>query len=53
MGHSNLDMTKRYLALTSQDIQGEHAKSSPLTKIAGRKARAVRLSTGKGESEED
>jgi len=25
MGHSNLDMTKRYLALTSQDIQGEHA----------------------------
>jgi site-specific recombinase XerD len=53
MGHSNLDMTKRYLALTSQDIQGEHAKSSPLTKIAGRKARAVRLGTGKGESEED
>lgn len=53
MGHSNLDITKRYLALTSQDIQGEHAKSSPLTKIAGRKTKTVKLGTGKEKSEED
>ena len=53
MGHSNLDMTKRYLALTSQDIQGEHTKSSPLTKIAGRKARSAKLGTGKEKSDED
>lgn len=43
MGHTNLDMTKRCLALTQKDIQGEHAKSSPLTKIEGRSSRATSL----------
>lgn len=41
MGHTNLDMTKRYLALTQNDIQEEHARSGPLTKIAAKFTRAT------------
>jgi hypothetical protein len=41
MGHTNLDMTKRYLALTQNDIREEHARSGPLTKIAAKFARAT------------
>jgi integrase len=30
MGHSNLAMTQKYIALTEQDLRNQHAKSSPL-----------------------
>ena len=33
MGHSTLDMTKRYLALTQEDIQKQHAKASPVNML--------------------
>jgi site-specific recombinase XerD len=33
MGHCTLDMTKRYLALTQEDIQKQHAKASPVNML--------------------
>ena len=42
MGHSTLDMTKRYLALTDEDIHCEHAKASPVNIVAPIRARAPR-----------
>jgi site-specific recombinase XerD len=33
MGHSTLDMTKRYLALTQGDLQEQHAKASPVNML--------------------
>jgi integrase len=43
LGHTNLDMTKRYLALTQGDIQGEHDKASPINSIMPKRSRATRL----------
>lgn len=36
MGHTNLNMTKRYLKLTELDIQQQHSKASPLNNIIQR-----------------
>jgi site-specific recombinase XerD len=33
MGHTNLAMTQKYIALTEQDLRNQHAKSSPLNTI--------------------
>ena len=33
MGHSNLDMTKRYLALSDDDLREAHSKASPLNSL--------------------
>jgi hypothetical protein len=35
MGHSDLDMTKRYLALSEDDLREAHAKASPLNSLLG------------------
>ena len=33
MGHTNINMTEKYLALTEQDLKSQHAKNSPLNTI--------------------
>jgi len=33
MGHTSLEMTRRYLALTDQDLKEAHAKASPLNNL--------------------
>ena len=40
MGHTNLSMTQKYLALTDQDLKSQHAKNSPLNTIT--KSKRVR-----------
>lgn len=35
MGHSDLNMTKTYIALTQQDLTEEHSKATPLNKVLG------------------
>ena len=35
MGHSDLEMTKRYLALNDDDLREAHAKASPLNTLIG------------------
>jgi site-specific recombinase XerD len=39
MGHSSLEMTRRYLALTDQDLKEAHAKASPLNNLMGMTSR--------------
>lgn len=39
MGHTDLSMTKRYIALTSQDLKDQHDKASPLTTLLTEKKR--------------
>lgn len=36
MGHTNLNMTQKYLALTGEDIKEQHAKNSPLNILTTR-----------------
>ncbi len=42
LGHADLSMTKRYLALTGEDLRREHAKATPLVNVLG-KVRKVKL----------
>jgi len=39
MGHSDLTMTKRYVALTQQDLREQHATASPLNTLLPKKQR--------------
>jgi site-specific recombinase XerD len=34
MGHSNLSMTKKYLALTDSDLETQHTQHSPINSLA-------------------
>lgn len=49
MGHSDLNMTKRYLALSEDDLREAHAKASPLNSLLGSAPRKrLRLIKDKG-----
>jgi integrase len=49
MGHSDLDMTKRYLALSEDDLREAHAMASPLNSLLGNAPRKrLRLIKDKG-----
>ena len=41
MGHADLNMTKRYLALTQEDLRAEHQKSSPINQLVEKRVRRV------------
>ncbi|MDI3531377.1 MAG: integrase/recombinase XerD [Candidatus Atribacteria bacterium] len=41
LGHTDLTMTKRYLALTQEDLQKEHEKSSPLNVLGAKRIRKI------------
>ncbi len=41
LGYTDLTMTKRYLALTQQDLQKEHEKSSPINLFAKKRVRKL------------
>jgi integrase len=41
LGHTDLTMTKRYLALTNDDLKSEHNKSSPLKIFEARRLKRV------------
>jgi site-specific recombinase XerD len=43
MGHANLDMTKRYLALTKDDLKDNHGKASPVNSLLPKRTRMTRL----------
>jgi site-specific recombinase XerD len=43
MGHANLDMTKRYLALTKNDLKDNHVKASPVNTLLPQRTRVTRL----------
>lgn len=43
MGHANLDMTKRYLALTKDDLKENHDKASPVNSLLPKRTRMTRL----------
>ena len=37
----DLNMTKRYLALTGEDLKAEHEKATPISDIVGKRVRKV------------
>jgi len=41
LGHTDLNMTKRYLALTGEDLKAEHEKATPVSDIVGKRVRRV------------
>ncbi len=41
LGHTDLNMTKRYLALTGEDLKAEHEKATPVSNIVGKRVRRV------------
>lgn len=47
MGHTSLEMTRRYLALTDQDLKEAHAKASPLNNLLkappGKRLRRIKM----------
>lgn len=43
LGHSTLDMTKKYLKITAKDIQYHHSQSTPLKKLVMRKRRVRKI----------
>jgi len=45
LGHRDLTMTKRYVALTQQDLREEHSKASPLAALLPRRTRVRKLMT--------
>jgi site-specific recombinase XerD len=47
LGHEDMSMTRRYVNLTSQDLQDAHRSASPLNSLVAMKKERVRL-TGKG-----
>lgn len=42
LGHSSLDMTKRYVSLVDSDLKDAHAKASPVDNMAGVKTKTGR-----------
>ncbi len=42
LGHTNLTMTKRYLALTQEDLQKEHEKTSPVNIFKAKRMRKIK-----------
>lgn len=42
MGHENMDMTKRYLNITGQDLRDVHQHASPLTNLIPKKKSRIR-----------
>lgn len=43
MGHTSLDMTRRYLAFSKGDLKESHGKASPINAIMPKRSRATRL----------
>lgn len=43
LGHADLTMTKRYLALTQTDVANDHAGASPMAKLFPERHRAFKL----------
>jgi integrase len=43
MGHSDLSMTRRYIALTEGDIQGQHETASPINGFLRKEKRTTRI----------
>lgn len=43
LGHSDLTMTKRYVALTNNDLRKEHGVASPINKLMPEKKRLKKL----------
>jgi site-specific recombinase XerD len=41
MGHVDLNITKRYLALTREDLKAEHQKSSPINQLVEKRVRKL------------
>jgi len=41
MGHADLNMTKRYLSLTQEDLKKEHAHTSPLNRLTSKRVRKL------------
>lgn len=41
LGHTDLTMTKRYLALTHEDLKREHEKASPVNFLATKRVRKI------------
>jgi integrase len=41
LGHTDLNMTKRYLALTGEDLKAEHEKATPVSDMVGKRVRKV------------
>ncbi len=42
LGHSDLSMTRRYVALTQEDLRAEHARASPLSVVLPQRHRVRR-----------
>ncbi|WP_427365673.1 tyrosine-type recombinase/integrase [Candidatus Caldatribacterium saccharofermentans] len=42
LGHTDLTMTKRYLALTQRDLREEHGKSTPLHTLVSKRVRKIK-----------
>ncbi|WP_268921745.1 tyrosine-type recombinase/integrase [Metabacillus schmidteae] len=42
MGHENMDMTKRYLNITGQDLREVHQHASPLNNLIPKKKSRIR-----------
>jgi len=43
MGHTDLTMTKRYVALTQDDLKEQYAHASPVNKIVSVRKRVGRV----------
>ena len=43
MGHTSMEMTRRYLKFSSTDIQNAHSAASPLASLLGRKKKVVKV----------
>lgn len=43
MGHADMNMTRRYVALTSDDLREQHASSSPVGRLVRKTKRVVSL----------
>ncbi|AWB46970.1 integrase [Paenibacillus sp. CAA11] len=43
LGHTSMEMTKRYVALVTDDLKAEHAKASPLNKLMKNTKRTTKI----------
>jgi site-specific recombinase XerD len=41
MGHADLNMTKRYLALSGEDLKREHEGASPLNMLTQKRVKKI------------
>lgn len=41
LGHADLSMTKRYLALTKEDLKREHERATPISRLVAKRVRRV------------